>query len=140
MAYADKRAAQRLETLDERFAGWHRRYPLSSSKPGASSRRSPWSDAEASRIRARALRARARDLRGGGDRALGRAPAPLVAPSPAGGCRVTVPVLAYFRGGDGFALDRAVDRARESDRGGRPARPPSAGGPAAPETYPGRDR
>jgi hypothetical protein len=27
VAYADKRAGQRLETMDERFASWRRRYP-----------------------------------------------------------------------------------------------------------------
>lgn len=27
IAYADKRAGQRLETMDDRFAGWRRRYP-----------------------------------------------------------------------------------------------------------------
>ena len=27
VAYADRRAGQRLETIDERFASWRRRYP-----------------------------------------------------------------------------------------------------------------
>ena len=27
MAYADKRAGQRLESMDARFASWRRRYP-----------------------------------------------------------------------------------------------------------------
>ena len=27
VAYADKRAGQRLQTMDERFASWRRRYP-----------------------------------------------------------------------------------------------------------------
>jgi hypothetical protein len=27
VAYADKRAGQRLESMDERFASWRRRYP-----------------------------------------------------------------------------------------------------------------
>jgi hypothetical protein len=28
LAYADKRAGQRLESMDERFASWRRRYPV----------------------------------------------------------------------------------------------------------------
>ena len=42
VAYADKRAGQRLETMDERFASWARRYP------------GGWDDDVAARVRARA--------------------------------------------------------------------------------------
>lgn len=59
VAYADKRAGQRLESMDARFASWRRRYP---SGPGDDVAGSPgaaagWDDARASRVldRARAL-------------------------------------------------------------------------------------
>jgi HD superfamily phosphodiesterase len=42
VAYADKRAGQRLETMAERFASWQRRYP------------GGWSSAEAAAVRGRA--------------------------------------------------------------------------------------
>jgi HD domain len=42
VAYADKRAGQRLESMDERFADWRRRYP------------DGWTAADASRARTRA--------------------------------------------------------------------------------------
>lgn len=42
VAYADKRAGQRLESMDERFASWRRRYP------------GGWSDDVAALVRARA--------------------------------------------------------------------------------------
>jgi hypothetical protein len=44
VAYADKRAGQRLESVDARFAAWRRRYPGS------------WDEAAAQRVRARAAR------------------------------------------------------------------------------------
>lgn len=44
VAYADKRAGQRLESVDARFAAWRRRYPGS------------WDEAAAKRVRARAAR------------------------------------------------------------------------------------
>lgn len=61
VAYADKRAGQRLESMDERFASWARRYPTG---PGTHVRPrhggptgTGWSDATAARVvgRARAL-------------------------------------------------------------------------------------
>ncbi len=42
VAYADKRAGQRLETMDARFTGWRRRYP------------DGWGDREERAARARA--------------------------------------------------------------------------------------
>jgi len=57
VAYADKRAGQRLESMDERFASWRRRYP---SGPGAPIRRpgggkkAGWDDATVSLVLARA--------------------------------------------------------------------------------------
>jgi hypothetical protein len=42
VAYADKRAGQRLESMDARFASWRRRYP------------DGWDDATAEQVRARA--------------------------------------------------------------------------------------
>lgn len=50
VAYADKRAGQRLESLDARFASWRRRYPPGSRVDGGSG----WDDATIARIRARA--------------------------------------------------------------------------------------
>lgn len=47
VAYADKRAGQRLEPMSERFASWRRRYP-----PEA--RGNAWSEATLTTIRARA--------------------------------------------------------------------------------------
>jgi hypothetical protein len=35
VAYADKRAGQRLESMDERFASWRRRYPTGPADPPA---------------------------------------------------------------------------------------------------------
>lgn len=48
VAYADKRAGQRLESLDDRFASWGRRYP-----PGS---RGVWSESEMAAARSRAAR------------------------------------------------------------------------------------
>jgi len=55
VAYADKRAGQRLETLDERFASWRRRYP----DRVVDGRREGWDEAtwQAVRIRAGRLEA-----------------------------------------------------------------------------------
>lgn len=44
VAYADKRAGQRLESLDDRFASWGKRYPAG------------WDEATATTVRARAAR------------------------------------------------------------------------------------
>ncbi len=49
VAYADKRAGQRLETLDERFASWARRYPPREDGSG-------WDGATIVAVRARAVR------------------------------------------------------------------------------------
>lgn len=58
IAYADKRAGQRLETMDERFASWRRRYP---SGPGehvtrrtGAPRGQGWDDEVAAAVEARA--------------------------------------------------------------------------------------
>jgi len=48
VAYADKRAGQRLESLDARFVSWRRRYP-----PGS---RGAWTEADLAGARARAGR------------------------------------------------------------------------------------
>lgn len=68
VAYADKRAAQHLETMEERFAGWQRRYAGvrarkaantvggSSTGRAAKARRVPWSEAELEVITTRAGR------------------------------------------------------------------------------------
>lgn len=52
VAYADKRAGQRLETLDERFASWRRRYP----ERVVDGRREGWDEATWHAVRARAGR------------------------------------------------------------------------------------
>jgi hypothetical protein len=55
VAYADKRAGQRLESMDARFASWRRRYPPAS----AARRRTPgaaWTEAELVAVRHRAVR------------------------------------------------------------------------------------
>ena len=52
VAYADKRAGQRLEPMNQRFASWERRYP-----PGAAG--TTWSDEAAREVRARAARLQA---------------------------------------------------------------------------------
>jgi hypothetical protein len=52
VAYADKRAGQRLESMDARFASWRRRYP-----PGASGDvDGPWDEAAFAAVAARAER------------------------------------------------------------------------------------
>jgi hypothetical protein len=59
VAYADKRAGQRLEPMDRRFASWRRRYPSGPGEhvAGSPGRAAGWDDARASRVldRARAL-------------------------------------------------------------------------------------
>jgi hypothetical protein len=54
VAYADKRAGQRLQSMADRFAGWERRYP------------GGWSPAERQAIRARAARLEADVCRAAG--------------------------------------------------------------------------
>ena len=62
VAYADKRAGQRLEAMDERFASWRRRYPPAADgeTPGL------WNDATFAAIRARAARLEADVCRAAG--------------------------------------------------------------------------
>jgi HD superfamily phosphodiesterase len=57
VAYADKRAGQRLESIDARFASWRRRYPGS------------WDDAVAAGVRGRAGRLETAVCRAAGVRA-----------------------------------------------------------------------
>jgi hypothetical protein len=49
VAYADKRAGQRLESMDRRFGAWARRYPPDAATPG-------WGPAAVKAIRGRAAR------------------------------------------------------------------------------------
>jgi hypothetical protein len=51
VAYADKRAGQRLESMDDRFASWRRRYP-----PSAPEHDGAWDDATFAAVRRRAER------------------------------------------------------------------------------------
>jgi hypothetical protein len=51
VAYADKRAGQRLESMDDRFASWRRRYP-----PSAPGHDGAWDDATFASVRRRAER------------------------------------------------------------------------------------
>jgi predicted hydrolase (HD superfamily) len=51
VAYADKRAGQRLESMDARFESWRRRYP-----PSAAGHRGAWDDATYVAVRRRADR------------------------------------------------------------------------------------
>jgi hypothetical protein len=52
VAYADKRAGQRLESMDARFASWRRRYPAGT----VDGRNDGWDDPTWSRVRDRAER------------------------------------------------------------------------------------
>lgn len=52
VAYADKRAGQRLETMEARFASWRRRYPMLD----VDGRTVGWDDADLHAVRARADR------------------------------------------------------------------------------------
>lgn len=56
VAYADKRAGQHLESMDERFASWRRRYPagLSNRASGPANRGQGWDDDLAALVVARA--------------------------------------------------------------------------------------
>lgn len=56
VAYADKRAGQRLESMDARFAGWRRRYP------------DGWSARDEAQARRRALALESLVCRGAGVR------------------------------------------------------------------------
>ncbi len=57
VAYADKRAGQRLESMDDRFASWRRRYPPVGASP---------EDARLTAVRARAARLEADVCRAAG--------------------------------------------------------------------------
>ncbi len=61
VAYADKRAGQRLESMDARFDSWRRRYPPATGHPDGA-----WNDATADAIRARAARLEAEVCRAAG--------------------------------------------------------------------------
>lgn len=63
VAYADKRAAQRLESMDERFAGWRQRYPRVSIADGQDA---GWEDDALKAVRARADRLEAEVCRAAG--------------------------------------------------------------------------
>jgi hypothetical protein len=53
VAYADKRAGQRLESMDARFASWRRRYPPTDAAP---TRDGAWDEATFAAVRRRAAR------------------------------------------------------------------------------------
>jgi HD superfamily phosphodiesterase len=63
VAYADKRAAQKLESMDERFAGWQQRYPRVSIGDGQDA---GWEDDALKAVRARADRLEAEVCRAAG--------------------------------------------------------------------------
>lgn len=50
VAYADKRAGQRLESMDARFASWRRRYPIASDRRSGNA----WDEATFADVRVRA--------------------------------------------------------------------------------------
>ena len=54
VAYADKRAGQRLESMEARFASWRRRYPRVAA--GGGGRLASWDEAALRTVRARAAR------------------------------------------------------------------------------------
>ncbi|MEO8438378.1 MAG: HD domain-containing protein [Chloroflexota bacterium] len=62
VAYADKRAGQRLESMDARFASWRRRYPSVETAAGTVG----WDDAALRAVRARAARLEADVCRAAG--------------------------------------------------------------------------
>ncbi len=63
VAYADKRAGQRLESMDARFASWRRRYP---NLTGGDRQVAGWDDAAMQAVRARAARLEADVCRAAG--------------------------------------------------------------------------
>jgi hypothetical protein len=62
VAYADKRAGQRLESMDARFASWRRRYP----RIAVEGRDVGWTDADMRAVKARAERLEADVCRAAG--------------------------------------------------------------------------
>ena len=111
MAYADKRAGQRLESMDARFASWRRRYPRVSVADGQDA---GWEDDALKAVRRRADRLEADVCRAAGiepsevgQLALDRRGAA----RPRGGGRdVTTSPLLYVWGDDDLGLERTVDR------------------------------
>jgi hypothetical protein len=63
VAYADKRAGQRLESVDARFESWRRRYPPTSAPGGATE---PWDETTFAAVRRRATRLEADVCRAAG--------------------------------------------------------------------------
>jgi hypothetical protein len=61
VAYADKRAGQRLESMNARFTSWRRRYP-----PSADAHRGTWDEPTFSSVRQRAGRLEADVCRAAG--------------------------------------------------------------------------
>ena len=127
LAYADKRAGQRLESMDARFASWRRRYPAGAGPDGGG-----WEDALARGDPRPGARPRGRRVRARRHLARRRPAPPLVPPRPGagpaaggGGMTAESPALAYLRGDDDWALDRAaraVGDRLEAAAGGRPER------------------
>lgn len=72
VVYADKRAGQRLESMDARFAAWRRRYPPATAGNGRArgtrdaEREDVWDEADLAAVRARAARLEADVCRAAG--------------------------------------------------------------------------
>ena len=66
VAYADKRAGQRLESMDARFASWRRRYPLGPVRQGHRGTVAGWDEAALRAVRGRAARLEADVCRAAG--------------------------------------------------------------------------
>jgi hypothetical protein len=66
VAYADKRAGQRLESMDDRFASWRRRYPRVAADEGQDGADAGWDDAAMQAVRSRAARLEADVCRAAG--------------------------------------------------------------------------
>ncbi len=111
VAYADKRAGQRLESMDARFAS------LAPALPAGQRRWRAGVGLGRCRVQGRSGSGRSagsRRLPGGRDRAVG-GPSPGLdrgghAGGPPQGCRMTTSPLAYVWGDDDLGLGRAVDR------------------------------
>ena len=112
MAYADKRAGQRLESMDARFASWRRRYPDAT---GGDRQVAGWDEASCGRPGARRRGSRPTSAGPPGSRRpmsgrLAWTGAALRAAADGAGRRMTTSPLAYFWGDDDFAMGGAVDR------------------------------
>jgi hypothetical protein len=66
VAYADKRAGQRLESMDARFASWRRRYPVGPVRQGHRGTVAGWDEAALRAVRGRAARLEADVCRAAG--------------------------------------------------------------------------